>query len=79
MVAPKMAVPLKLVVLLMLVICLRRAWYSVSMAVDWEELSPEFEASVARVTARLSSEVTWARAPSAVWSEPTALVAFSAD
>ena len=36
MVAPKMAVPLKLVVLLMLVICLRRAWYSVLMAVDCE-------------------------------------------
>lgn len=75
----KREVPLKLVELLILSICCSRAWYSLLIAVDCELLRPVLDPSVASVTARFSSVVTWESAPSAVCREPTALVAFSED
>src|ERR1035437_6609909 len=63
----------------MLLTSARIDWYSWFAAEDWEVLSVPFEASVAKVMARLSRFDTCARAPSATLRRPTPSVALVAD
>jgi len=71
--------PLKFVAWPIWLISERIDWNSVSSAVDWLDVMPVVEPSVARVTARLRSVVTCDRAPSAVYSRPMPLLAFCWD